>query len=77
MTCDHGRILRDPRVRLLYASRMRELGHADAGSRWYRLHGTGDPVITDTLLRVRSERIRDFEIEKVDGVGHWAQWSQG
>lgn len=37
--------------------------------RW--LHGTADPVLTPTLLRQYSERIDDFQIEWVDGVGHW------
>jgi pimeloyl-ACP methyl ester carboxylesterase len=35
------------------------------------LHGTQDPVITATLLRGYSDRLRDFEIETVGGVGHW------
>lgn len=80
-----------------YAERMRQPGHAEAGSRWYRtfqstemlrwlrgeydnarvdvpvrwLHGTGDPVITPNLLRGYGDRASDFEIELVDGVGHW------
>jgi pimeloyl-ACP methyl ester carboxylesterase len=37
--------------------------------RW--LHGMGDPVITPTLLRGYHERMPDFQIETVDGVGHW------
>ncbi|ETW24744.1 alpha/beta fold hydrolase [Mycobacterium gastri] len=37
--------------------------------RW--LHGTADPVITPTLLRDHPERIGDFDIELVDGAGHW------
>ncbi|SEE81783.1 Pimeloyl-ACP methyl ester carboxylesterase [Rhodococcus jostii] len=79
----------------LYVRRMREPGHAVAGSRWYRtfltreliragefantsvdvpirfLHGVGDPVITPTLLRGYGERARGFQLETVDGVGHW------
>jgi pimeloyl-ACP methyl ester carboxylesterase len=35
------------------------------------LHGTQDPVITATLLRGYSDRLRDFEIETVGGVEHW------
>ena len=41
----------------------------DVPVRW--LHGTGDPVITPTLLRGYGERCSDFELELVDGVGHW------
>jgi pimeloyl-ACP methyl ester carboxylesterase len=37
--------------------------------RW--LHGTADPVLTPTLLRGYRERVRDFDVELVDGVGHW------
>lgn len=81
----------------LYTRRMREPGHALAGSRWYRtfltrefvpwlageyadarvdipvrwLHGTDDPVLTPTLLRGYQQRIPDFDVELVDGVGHW------
>lgn len=81
----------------LYAQCMREPGHAEAGSRWYRtfqttealrwlrgeyndarvdvpvrwLHGTGDPVITPDLLRGYADRASDFELELIDGVGHW------
>ena len=35
------------------------------------LLGTGDPVITPTLLRALDQRISDFRLETVDGVGHW------
>jgi pimeloyl-ACP methyl ester carboxylesterase len=81
----------------MYAHRMREPGHAMAGSRWYRtfathefllwlrgefgdarvkvpvrwLHGTGDPVITPTLMRGYADQIDDFDVELIDGVGHW------
>ena len=81
----------------LYTRRMREPGHAVAGSRWYRtflareflpwlrgeyaearievpvqwLHGTADSVLTPTLLRGYSQRVSDFDVELVDGVGHW------
>jgi pimeloyl-ACP methyl ester carboxylesterase len=41
----------------------------DVPVRW--LHGTGDPVITPSLLRGYAKRLRDFELELVDGVGHW------
>lgn len=37
--------------------------------RW--LHGTDDPVITPLLLRGYAQRATDFEVELVDGVGHW------
>lgn len=84
----------------MYIERMRQPGHAEAGSRWYRtfqtsealrwlrgefeledgvrldipvrwLHGTGDPVITPELLEGYADRITDFDLELVDGVGHW------
>ncbi len=81
----------------MYVERMRQPGHAVAGSKWYRtfqtrealrwmrgefenmrvdvpvrwLHGTGDPVITPDLLDGYAERASDFEVELVDGVGHW------
>ena len=81
----------------LYAQCMRQPGHAEAGSRWYRsfqttemlswmrgeyddvrvdvpvrwLSGTGDPVITPDLIYGYADRISDFELEVVDGVGHW------
>lgn len=81
----------------LYAECMRQPGHAEAGSRWYRsfqntemlswmrgeyedarvdvpvrwLSGTKDPVITPALLIEYGDRISDFELELVDGVGHW------
>lgn len=41
----------------------------DVPVRW--LHGTGDPVLTPNLLRGYDERASDFEVELVDGVGHW------
>jgi pimeloyl-ACP methyl ester carboxylesterase len=37
--------------------------------RW--LHGTDDPVITPHLLNGYDRRASDFEVEFVDGVGHW------
>jgi len=81
----------------LYRECMRQPGHAEAGSRWYRtfatsemlrwargeyddvrvdvpvrwLSGTKDPVLTPDLLNGYAERISDFEVELVDGVGHW------
>jgi pimeloyl-ACP methyl ester carboxylesterase len=81
----------------LYLECMRQPGHAEAGSRWYRtfqtkemlgwmrgeyndarvevpvrwLTGTEDPVITPDLTDGYAERISDFEVELVDGVGHW------
>ena len=30
-----------------------------------------DPVITPTLLRDYPDRFSDFQLETVDGVGHW------
>jgi pimeloyl-ACP methyl ester carboxylesterase len=84
----------------LYVECMRQPGHAEAGSRWYRsfqtgemlrwmrgefdpkngarvevpvrwLTGTKDPVITPDLTDGYADRISDFEVELVDGVGHW------
>jgi pimeloyl-ACP methyl ester carboxylesterase len=81
----------------LYGECLRQPGHAEAGSRWYRsfqttemrswlrgeyndlrvdvpvrwLSGTEDPVITPRLLDGYADRISDFEVELVDGVGHW------
>ncbi|MCV7410140.1 epoxide hydrolase [Mycobacterium florentinum] len=37
--------------------------------RW--LSGTDDPVVTPRLLEGYEDRISDFEVELVDGVGHW------
>lgn len=80
-----------------YLECMRQPGHAEAGSRWYRsfqanemrrwvrgeyrdarvdvpvrwLTGTADPVITADLTDGYAEHITDFEVELVDGVGHW------
>jgi pimeloyl-ACP methyl ester carboxylesterase len=94
-----GYNLPDEDVRL-YAECMRQPGHAEAGSRWYRhfqtkemlswargefdlkdgarvevpvrwLSGTEDPVIIPGLVDWYGDRISDFEIELVDGVGHW------
>jgi pimeloyl-ACP methyl ester carboxylesterase len=81
----------------MYIECMRQPGHAEAGSRWYRsfqttemlrwmrgefdearvevpvrwLTGTADPVITPDLTDGYADRISDFEVELVDGVGHW------
>jgi pimeloyl-ACP methyl ester carboxylesterase len=81
----------------LYLECMRQPGHAEAGSRWYRsfqtgemlrwmrgeyddarvdvpvrwLTGTKDPVITPDLTDAYEKHIADFEVELVDGVGHW------
>jgi pimeloyl-ACP methyl ester carboxylesterase len=81
----------------LYIECLRQPGHAEAGSRWYRsfqtgemlrwmrgefddarvdvpvrwLTGTKDPVITPDLTDGYADRISDFEVELVDGVGHW------
>lgn len=41
----------------------------DVPVRW--LHGTADPVITPTLLRDYRHLIKDFDVDTVDGVGHW------
>lgn len=43
--------------------------HVDVPVRW--LHGMDDPVITPTLLRGYADRFSDFQLETVDGVGHW------
>jgi pimeloyl-ACP methyl ester carboxylesterase len=37
--------------------------------RW--LHGMDDPVITPILMRDYPDRFSDFQLETVDGVGHW------
>jgi pimeloyl-ACP methyl ester carboxylesterase len=81
----------------MYMECMRQPGHAEAGSRWYRsfqtremlswmrgefddarvdvpvrwLTGTDDPVCIPALVEGYGERIRDFKMELVDGVGHW------
>ena len=81
----------------LYVDCMRQPGHAEAGSRWYRtfqtremlswmrgefndvrvdvpvrwLTGTNDPVMTPDLTNGYADRISDFEVEVVVGVGHW------
>ncbi|KQH81306.1 MULTISPECIES: alpha/beta fold hydrolase [Mycobacterium] len=81
----------------LYIDCMRQPGHAEAGSRWYRsfqtgemlrwmrgefddarvevpvrwLSGVEDPVITPDLIDGYADHITDFEVELVDGVGHW------
>ncbi|WP_445162609.1 alpha/beta fold hydrolase [Mycobacterium sp. Dal123C01] len=81
----------------MYSECMRQPGHAEAGSRWYRsyqtgemlrwvrgayadarvdvpvrwLTGTDDPVITPELTDGYADHISDFEVELVDGVGHW------
>jgi pimeloyl-ACP methyl ester carboxylesterase len=41
----------------------------DVPVRW--LSGTADPVITPDLLDGYAKHISDFEVELVDGVGHW------
>ena len=41
----------------------------DIPVRW--LHGMNDPIITLTLLADYADRASDFQIETVDGVGHW------
>lgn len=41
----------------------------DVPVRW--LHGSADPVITPMLLRDYRDLIDDFDVEIVDGVGHW------
>jgi pimeloyl-ACP methyl ester carboxylesterase len=81
----------------MYVEYMRQAGHVEAGSRWYRtfqtreilswmrgefddarvdvpvrwLTGTQDPVITPDLTDGYADRASDFEVELVDGVGHW------
>jgi pimeloyl-ACP methyl ester carboxylesterase len=37
--------------------------------RW--LSGTDDPVLVPDLLAGYEDRIDDFDVELVDGVGHW------
>jgi pimeloyl-ACP methyl ester carboxylesterase len=44
--------------------------HVSVPVRW--LHGTADPVLTPTLLRTYAEHIDDFDVELIDGVGHWS-----
>ena len=41
----------------------------DIPVRW--LHGMGDPIITPAILRDYPDRARDFQLETVEGVGHW------
>ena len=41
----------------------------DVPVRW--LSGTADPVLTPDLIDGYAEHISDFEVEFVDGVGHW------
>ncbi len=41
----------------------------DVPVRW--LSGTADPVLTPDLIDGYAEHISDFEVELVDGVGHW------
>ena len=41
----------------------------DVPVRW--LSGTQDPVLTPDLLSGYAQHISDFEVELVDGVGHW------
>jgi pimeloyl-ACP methyl ester carboxylesterase len=41
----------------------------DVPVRW--LSGTDDPVLTPDLLDGYADRISDFDVELVDGVGHW------
>jgi pimeloyl-ACP methyl ester carboxylesterase len=41
----------------------------DVPVRW--LSGTADPVLTPDLIDGYGEHINDFEVELVDGVGHW------
>ncbi len=41
----------------------------DVPVRW--LSGTRDPVLTPDLLNGYADRISDFDVELVDGVGHW------
>ncbi|HKI43496.1 MAG: alpha/beta hydrolase [Mycobacterium sp.] len=41
----------------------------DVPVRW--LTGTEDPVLVPDLLNGYADRISDFEVELVDGVGHW------
>ncbi len=94
-----GYTLPDEDIRM-YVECMRQPGHAEAGSRWYRsfqakemlswmrgefepkngarvdvpvrwLSGTDDPVVIPALLDGYGDRIADFEVELVDGVGHW------
>jgi pimeloyl-ACP methyl ester carboxylesterase len=37
--------------------------------RW--LSGTKDPVLTPDLLSGYADRISDFQVELVEGIGHW------
>jgi pimeloyl-ACP methyl ester carboxylesterase len=46
-----------------------DLARVDVPVRW--LLGTGDPVVTTATVRGLDQRIGDFQLEKVDGVGHW------
>jgi pimeloyl-ACP methyl ester carboxylesterase len=43
--------------------------HVDIPVRW--LHGMADPVIIPKMIRGFDKHIHDFQLEQVDGVGHW------
>jgi pimeloyl-ACP methyl ester carboxylesterase len=46
-----------------------EEARVDVPVRW--LSGTGDPVLIPELIGGYAEHIQDFDVELVDGVGHW------
>jgi pimeloyl-ACP methyl ester carboxylesterase len=47
----------------------------DVPVRW--LSGTKDPVLTPELVDGYAKHISDFEVELVDGVGHWIVEQRG
>lgn len=48
---------------------LKDGARVDVPVRW--LSGTEDPVLTPELLDGYADRISDFKVELVDGVGHW------
>ena len=91
-----GFALPDEDIRM-YMECMRQPGHAEAGSRWYRSFQTREMLswmrgefdgrprrrsgpmadwnrrsgVIPALVEGYGDRISDFEMELVDGVGHW------
>ncbi|AII10458.1 alpha/beta fold hydrolase [Rhodococcus opacus] len=51
--------------------RAREFANTSVDVPMRFLHGMGDTAITPTLLRGYAEHAAGFQLETVDGVGHW------